>query len=61
MARLPKTESGARPMAAGQAIIAAIVAVVLVAGANLAGALDDKGGGGMRRASTSGRARPRPR
>jgi len=28
MARLPKTESGARPMAAGQAIIAAIVAVV---------------------------------
>ncbi len=46
MARLPKTESGARPMAAGQAIIAAVVAVVLVAGANLAGALDDTGGGG---------------
>ncbi len=43
--RTRTTESGARAMPAGHAIIAAVVAVVLVAGANLAGALDHGEGG----------------
>lgn len=44
--RSRRLASGARPMAAGQAVLASFIAVVLVVGAHAFGLLDREGGGG---------------